>query len=178
MDNRKRMGKDKDGVIFPVAPNFSEMSDSYLDFIEAIKKEIQNQRISVVLNANSSMICLYWNIGKAILQKQEEEGWGTKVIDRMAKDPKDAFPDMSGFSPRNIKYMRKFAECWSDFEIVRRVVAQIPWRTNRLLLDKLDTQEERIWYAHKTIENGWSVNVLAHQIDTNLYFRQIISEIC
>ena len=144
MDSRKRMGKDKDGVIFPVAPNLSEMSDSYLDFIEEIKKEIQNQRISVVLNANSSMICLYWNIGKAILQKQEEEGWGAKVIDRMAKDLKDAFPDMSGFSPRNIKYMRKFAECWPDFEIVQRVVAQIPWRSNISLLDKLPDEESRI----------------------------------
>ena len=106
MDSRKRMGKDKDGVIFPVAPNLSEMSDSYLNFIEEIKKEIENQRLKVVLNANSSMICLYWNIGRAILQKQEEEGWGAKVIDRMGKDLKDAFPDMSGFSPRNIKYMR------------------------------------------------------------------------
>lgn len=80
MDKRKRMGKDKEGVIFPVASNLSEMSDSYLDFIEEIKKEIQNQRISIVLNANSSMICLYWNIGKAILQKQEEEGWGLKLL--------------------------------------------------------------------------------------------------
>ena len=172
MDSRKRMGKDKDGVIFPVAPNLSEMSDSYLDFIEAIKKEIENQRLKVVLNANSSMICLYWNIGKAILQKQEEEGWGAKVIDRMAKDLKDAFPDMSGFSPRNIKYMRKFAECWPDFEIVQRVVAQIPWRTNRMLLDKLDTQEERIWYAHKTIENGWSSTILDLQIQSKLIERK------
>ncbi|MGN1314674.1 MAG: YhcG family protein [Lachnospiraceae bacterium] len=171
MDNRKRMGKDKDGVIFPVAPKISEMSDSYLDFIEEIKKEIQNQRIAVVLNANSSMICLYWNIGKAILQKQEEEGWGAKVIDRMAKDLKDAFPDMSGFSPRNIKYMRKFAECWPDFEIVQQVVAQIPWRTNRKLLDKLDTQEERIWYAYKTIKNGWSSTVLDLQIQSKLIER-------
>lgn len=171
MNNRKRMGKDKDGVIFPVAPKLSEMSDSYLNFIEEIKKEIQNQRISVVLNANSSMICLYWNIGKAILQKQEEEGRGAKVIDRMAKDLKDAFPDMSGFSPRNIKYMRKFAECWPDFEIVQQVVAQIPWRTNRMLLDKLDTQEERIWYAYKTIENGWSSTVLDLQIQSKLIER-------
>lgn len=171
MNNRKRMGKDKDGVIFPVAPKLSEMSDSYLNFIEEIKKEIQNQRIAVVLNANSSMICLYWNIGKAILQKQEEEGWGAKVIDRMAKDLKDAFPDMSGFSPRNIKYMRKFAECWPDFEIVQQVVAQIPWRTNRMLLDKLDTQEERIWYAYKTIENGWSSTVLDLQIQSKLIER-------
>ena len=67
--------EDKDGVIFPVAPNLSEMSDTYLNFIEEIKAEIQKQRISVVLNANSSMICLYWNIGKAIIKKQEKEGW-------------------------------------------------------------------------------------------------------
>ncbi len=165
------MGNDKEGVIFPVAPNISEMSDSYLTFIEEVKKEIRNQRISIVLNANSSMICLYWNIGKAILQKQEEEGWGAKVIDRMAKDLKDAFPDMSGFSPRNIKYMRKFAECWPDFQFVQQVVAQIPWRTNLKLIDKLDTQEERIWYAQKTLENGWSSNVLELQIQGRLLER-------
>ena len=64
------------------------------------------------------MIYLYWNIGRSILKRQAEEGWGAKIIDRMAKDLKDAFPEMSGFSPRNIKYMRKFAESWPDFEIV------------------------------------------------------------
>ena len=89
----------------------------------------------------------------------------------MAKDLKEAFPDMSGFSPRNIKYMRKFAECWSDFTIVQQVVAQIPWRTNRMLLDKLNTQEERLWYAYKTIENGWSSNVLDLQIQSRLMER-------
>ena len=123
MDNRKHVGKDKNGVFFPIAPNLSEMSDSYLQFIEEIKNEIQRQRLSVVLKANTSMICLYWNIGNAISKKQKEEGWGAKVIDRMSKDVKDAFPDMSGFSPRNIKYMRKFAECWPDYEIVQRVAA-------------------------------------------------------
>lgn len=130
MDKQKHMGKDKDGVIFPVAPNLSEMSDSYLQFIEEIKKEILKQRVSVVMNANTSMICLYWNIGRAILEKQQKEGWGTKVIDRMSKDLKSAFPEMSGFSPRNIKYMRKFAQCWVDYEIVQRVVAQIPYCTH------------------------------------------------
>ena len=78
MDKRKCMGKDKEGVIFSVAPNLSEMSDSYLQFIEEIKKEIQKQRLSVVMNANASMICLYWNIGRTILERQEEEGWGRK----------------------------------------------------------------------------------------------------
>ena len=76
MDKRRHMGKDKDGVISPVAPNLSEMSDGYLEFINDIKEKIKKQRVSIVLNANSGMICLYWNIGKAILEKQEKEGWG------------------------------------------------------------------------------------------------------
>ena len=171
MDNRNHMGKNKDGVILPVAPNLSEMSDAYLRIIEEVKSEIQKQRISVVLNANSSMICLYWNIGKSILKKQGEEGWGAKIIDRMAKDLKDAFPEMSGFSPRNIKYMRKFAESWPDFEIMQRVVAQIPWRTNISLMDKLKDEESRIWYAYKVIENGWSKTILDLQIESRLMER-------
>lgn len=171
MDNRNHMGKNNVGVIIPVAPNLSEMSDVYLKFIEEVKAEIQKQRISVVLNANSSMICLYWNVGRAILKKQEEEGWGTKVIDRMAKDLKEAFPEISGFSPRNIKYMRKFAESWPDLEIVQRVVAQIPWRTNISLMDKLKDEKSRIWYAHKAIENGWSKTILDLQIESRLMER-------
>ena len=147
------------------------MSDGYLEFINEIKEKIKKQRMTIVLNANSSMICLYWSIGKAILEKQEKEGWGAKVIDRMAQDLKDTFPDMSGFSPRNIKYMRKFAECWPDFEFVQQVVAQIPWRTNRMLLDKLDSRESRVWYAYKTIENGWSSTILELQIESCLMER-------
>lgn len=171
MDDRNYMGKERNGVKIPVAPNLSEMSTSYLDFIEEIKNEIRNQRISIVLNANSSMICLYWNIGKAILEKQKKEGWGAKVIDRMSQDLKEAFPDMTGFSPRNIKYMRKFAESWPDFEFVQRVVAQIPWRSNLSLLDKLADEESRIWYASRTIEYGWSKSVLDFQIQNGLLER-------
>lgn len=171
MNERNHMGKAKDGVLFPIAPNLSEMSDGYLEFIENIKNQIQNQHLSIVLNANSGMLCLYWHIGKAILEKQQQEGWGTKVIDRMSKDLKEAFPDMSGFSARNIKYMRKFAECWTDFEFVQRVVAQIPWRTNISLMDKLDDLESRIWYANKVLENGWSKSVLELQIESHLLER-------
>lgn len=76
------------------------------------------------------------------------------MIDCIAKDLKEPFPEIFGFSPRNIKYVSRFAECWFDFEIVQQVVAQFPWRINRMLLDKLDSEECRIWYAHKTIENG------------------------
>ena len=171
MDKRKQRGNEKEGVVFPIAPNLSEISEDYLQFIEDIKAKIKKQRVSIVLKANSSMICLYWNIGKDILEKQEREGWGAKVIDRMSKDLKEAFPDMTGFSPRNIKYMRKFASNWPDFEFVQRVVAQIPWRSNITLLDKLDNQDKRFWYAHKTVEYGWSKTILEMQIQGKLMER-------
>ena len=101
------------------------------------------------------MICLYWSIGRAILEKQEKEGWGAKVIDRMSKDLKSAFPEMSGFSPRNIKYMRKFAQCWLDYEIVQQVVAQIPQRTNITLIE----------LVCKKIIKGKTIPVIADELE-------------
>ena len=171
MDNRKHMGEEKKGVIIPVAPDISEIGSGYKDFIEEIKENIQKQRYQIVRQANVNMICMYWQIGKMIVQKQEDEGWGTKVIDRISFDLKKAFPDMKGFSTRNIKYMQKFATTWNDETIVQQLVAQLPWGTNIVLLDKLSSQEERIWYAQKALENGWSRNILAFQIEAGLYLR-------
>ena len=171
MEDRKHMGKQKEGVVIPVAPSMQEMDTSYIEFIKNIKQEISKQRMSTTLAANSSMICLYWKIGKAILEKQEVEGWGAKVIDRMSKDLCDEFPDMKGFSARNIKYMRKFALSWDNYEFVQQVVAQIPWRTNIKLLDKISDKECRIWYAKQAICNGWSSNILEVQIQGKLFER-------
>ena len=117
------------------------------------------------------MIILYWQIGNAILQRQQNEGWGTKVIDHMSYDLKNAFPEMGGFSPRNHKYMRKLAEAWNDFIIVQRTVALISWRSNITLLDKLKEPDIRLWYAQKTIENGFGKDMLAIQIDSQLHKR-------
>jgi predicted nuclease of restriction endonuclease-like (RecB) superfamily len=114
---------------------------------------------------------MYWDIGNAILQKQNSEGWGAKVIDRLSHDLKEIFPDMGGFSPRNLKYMRKFSYSWPDREFVQRTAAQIPWRSNLAILDKLKDPDLRLWYARKTIENGWSRNVHAFQIETRLHER-------
>ena len=118
------------------------------------------------------MVLLYWDIGKVIRNRQEKQGWGTKVIDSLSYDLKSAFPDMTGFSPRNLKYMRKFSDSWPDRGLVQRTVAQIPWRSNIALLDKLKDPEIRIWYANKTIENGWSRNILDIQIKNRLHERQ------
>ena len=171
MERRNHMGEEKDGVIFPVPPPRTELNGEYRAFIAQIKAEIETQRLSVVLSANASLICLYWRIGRAILAKQTAEGWGARVIDRIAADLKEAFPEMTGFSPRNIQYMRKFAECWPDFESVKQFAANIPWRSNIKLMDKLPDTESRIWYARQTIENGWSSNVLELQIQGRLMER-------
>jgi len=137
------------------------LPDDYEKLFEDIRKRIHTERLRVTLSVNSAMVLLYWDIGNTILNRQRQQGWGAKIIDRLSADLRDAFPDMKGFSPRNLKYMRKFARAWPDRVIVQRAVAQIPWRSNLALLDKLDKRETRLWYALKTIENGWSRDVLA-----------------
>ncbi len=115
---------------------------------------------------------LYWEIGLEIVQRQKEEGWGTKVIDNLAKDLKTSFPQMAGFSPRNLFYMKQFAEAYPEFSILQQAAAKIPWGHNMVLIDKLDELNKRLWYAQKTIENGWSRNVLEMWIESDLYSRQ------
>jgi len=114
---------------------------------------------------------LYWSIGSEILARQAEQGWGAKVIDRLAHDLCTAFPEMKGFSPRNLKYMRAFAEAWPDAEFVQGVLAQLPWYHQLALLDKLPGPETRRWYAAKAIEHNWSRNILVMQIETRLLER-------
>ena len=172
--NKRRentLARKKAGVSIPVASPLAEMDADYIDFINDLKSRIKQERIRAVLSANSALVMMYHHIGSAILAKQEEQGWGAKVIDRMSYDLKEAFPDMTGFSPRNLKYMRKFAECWGDLEIVQRTVAQIPWRSNIALIDKLDDVPTRLWYARQAVVNGWSRNVLVFQIESQLHKR-------
>lgn len=104
--------------------------------------------------ANASMVLPYWEMGRTILVRQEREGWGAKVIDRRSVDLREAFPDMAGLSPRNLKYMRAFAAAWNEEPIVQRVAAQIPWRQHQALLDKLHDQKLRVWYAQRPPKKG------------------------
>jgi predicted nuclease of restriction endonuclease-like (RecB) superfamily len=117
------------------------------------------------------MISLYWNIGNQILERQKEAGWGTKVIENISKDLRAEFPEMKGLSAQNLKYMRKFAETYTKKEISQQAVDQIPWGHNVKIFYDIESQEARFWYIQKTIENGWSRNVLNMQIKTNLYAR-------
>lgn len=146
--------------------------DHYAAFLDGLKQRIRTAQVKAALAVNQELILLYWTIGKDILAKQKVEGWGTKVIDRLAKDLKREFSGIKRFSSRNLKYMRGFAEAWPEEQIVQRSVAQLPWRHNIALLEKLKDPEVRVWYAEKSLENGWSRNVLVMQIESNLYQRQ------
>jgi len=172
INNRKSMGLKKPGAIIPAPVALIDMPKGYESFLKNLKERIISERLKTLLSANAAMIMLYWEIGKSILSRQQSEGWGAKIIDRLSHDLKAAFPDMSGFSPRNLKYMRKFAQAWPDREIVQRTVAQIPWRSNLTLLDKLDDPELRLWYAHKTLELGLGKDMLVFQIETKLHLRE------
>lgn len=123
------------------------------------------------MSANSAMVRLYWDIGRTVLDRQEREGWGAKVIDRLSADLRAAYPDMTGLSPRNLKYMRAFAAAWPKPEIVQRVVARLPWRQNIALLERLSNPKTRLWYAQETLKHGWSQPVLCLQIHSQVHAR-------
>lgn len=143
----------------------------YADWLADLKGRIHTAQQRATLAVNCELVLLYWQIGRDILARQAEQGWGAKVIERLAHDLRAAFPDMKGFSPRNLKYMRAFAEAWPDAEFVQEVLAQLPWYHQLALLDKLPGPETRRWYAAKAIEHNWSRNILVMQIETRLLER-------
>lgn len=144
----------------------------YPKLLEELKHRIIEARQKASLSANAVLINLYWEIGRDILKRQKSEGWGSKVIDRLASDLGKAFPDMKGLSPRNLKFMRAFAEAYPDGQIVKQVVSQIPWGHNIRILQKIKEPDQRLWYAKAAIENGWSRNVLVHQIENDIFSRK------
>ena len=147
-------------------------STSYRNLLARLKSQIQTAQVRAAVSVNSELVLLYWGIGKEILSRQREDGWGTGVIDRLAKDLLSEFPDMRGLSSRNLKYMRAFAEAWPEEPIVQVPLAQITWYHNLTLLEKVKSPGERLWYAEQTVGNGWSRNVLVMQIESGLYARQ------
>ena len=153
-------------------PDSSIIPNDYPELFARLKERIQRAQLKAALSVNRELIILYWQIGSEILSRQDAEGWGAKVIDRLSTDLRDTFPEMKGFSPRNLKYMRSFAEAWPDEQFVQQAVAQIPWGHNVRLLDKLNSDDERKWYVQQISEHGWSRDVLLHHLETNLYARQ------
>jgi predicted nuclease of restriction endonuclease-like (RecB) superfamily len=148
------------------------LPDGYEELLGQLKERIRSAQLRAALAVNRELVLLYWQIGREILTRQEHEGWGAKVVDRLAADLRRSFPDMTGLSPRNLKYMRAFGEAWPDEAIVQQAAAQIPWFHNCILIDKVKDRSEREWYIKKTIEHGWSRAVLVHWIESDLFKRQ------
>ena len=147
-------------------------TQTYAALLASIKERIQTAQVRAAVAVNSELVLLYWGIGKEILARQQAEGWGTKVIEQLAKDLSQSFPQMKGLSPRNLKYMRALAEAWPDEAIVQEPLAQLTWFHNLTLLEKLKSTDERLWYAHAAIENGWSRNVMVFHIEAGLHHRR------
>lgn len=149
-------------------PEIVPLPADYAAWLAELKTRIHAAQQRASLAVNRELVLLYWQIGRDILARQDREGWGSKVIERLAQDLRNAFPDMKGFSPRNLKYMRAFAEAWPDAGFVQQAAAQLPWFHLCTLIDKLKTPQEREWYLARAVEHNWSRNVLVIQIETRL----------
>ncbi len=151
-------------------------TQEYIETLVLLKKQVQEAQIKAVLVANRELIALYWDIGRIIVERQEQSKWGARVIELLVKDLQAEFPGLEGFSRANIFYMRAF---YLAYAIVQQPVGQfrelpiamIPWGHNVILITKLKNNTERFWYAEKCIEYGWSRTVLGMQIESGLYAR-------
>jgi predicted nuclease of restriction endonuclease-like (RecB) superfamily len=170
LDKSHRMPKNSRNISRD-SPLFPDL-ERYEAFLTTLKSHIRTAQVRAALAVNNELMVLYWKIGKEILTRQQQEAWGSKVIERLAKDLKHEFPDMAGFSTRNLKYMKAFAEAYPDEVIGQRSVAQLPWRHNIALLEKLNALPQRLWYAQQALEHGWSRDILVMQIESDLYQRQ------
>ena len=154
----------------PPPPGLPAPSE-YAAVLAAIKCRVVSERQRVVLTANAALVMLYWDIGQMILERQEEAGWGARVIDRLSADLREAFPDMRGFSARNLKYMRALAAAWPERVIVQEVLAQLPWYHLLALMEKVRDAEHRLWYARACLRSGWSHQALVLQIRNRAHER-------
>lgn len=153
------------------------LDKEYKAFLNELKDHIRGARLRAALAINQEVIKLYWHIGKQIIERQEKSSWGSKLLESLSKDLQIAFPETHGFSVRNLKYMRQFAQTYPDIEFGQQPVAQLPWGHIILLIHKFKDESVREWYASQAIEQGWSRDSLSVYIRDNLYQRQAISEV-
>ncbi len=147
-----------------------ELPADYGELLAQVKQEVRSARVRAARVINSELIEMYWRIGKLILFRQEDQGWGSRVIDRLSADLRAEFPGMKGFARRTLVYMRTFAAAWPD-PIAQDPLAQLPWSHIITLLDKVKDPAARNWYAGEDVRNGWSVAVLTHHITNDRHAR-------
>jgi predicted nuclease of restriction endonuclease-like (RecB) superfamily len=144
----------------------------YERLLADLKERIQQAQLRAMLSVNRELVLLYWQIGQDISVRMRTQGWGAMVVDRLAADLRKEFPGVRGFSPRNLRYMRTFAEANPDESILQEVLARLSWYHHITLLERVKEPTQRLWYAQAAIQHGWSRNVLVHQIESGLYERQ------
>ncbi len=148
------------------------INQEYSKFLADLKERVASSRYKAALSVNKELILLYHHIGTQILDAQSKQGWGTKIIEQLSKYLRSEFPDMKGFSPQNLKYMRKFAQEYKTDEIGQQAVDRIPWGHIVTLIYAISNKNERHFYVQGALQNGWSRNILSMQIETNLFKRQ------
>jgi predicted nuclease of restriction endonuclease-like (RecB) superfamily len=168
----RRTAGSGDRVRMPARGMSAGLPSNYAATLTEIKQRLHEGRLKAVTGANAALVLAYWDVGQVILERQHREGWGTRVIDRLSSDLREALPGMRGLSSRNLRYMRTFAAEWSRRPIGQQLAAQLPWFHHCLLLDSLDDQSDREWYAQRVVELGWSRNVLALQLAARVHRRQ------
>jgi predicted nuclease of restriction endonuclease-like (RecB) superfamily len=144
----------------------------YPELLQELKTRIRTAQVRAALAVNRELVLLYWSIGRDILHRQGTEGWGTGVIDRLARDLQNEFPGIEGFSLRSLKYMRSFAAAWPEEPIVQQVAALLPWGHHMLLLDQTKDPATRLWYLRGAVEHGGSRNILIHMLKGRLHERE------
>lgn len=149
-----------------------QLPADYADWLSQLKRDITQSQQRAALSVNAELVQLYGRIGRDILQRQSEQGWGAKVINRLAQDLKDAFPDMRGWSSSNLKYMRFFAQHCPDGQFGQQAADQLPWFHILTLLTQVDGPADREWYAAQTIQQRWSRSTLELNIKNRLHLRQ------
>ena len=147
------------------------MPEWYPKLLDSVSAHVSTGHRRAVSAANTELLGSYWSIGQEILSRQNQDGWGSRVIDRLSTDLKSRFPAAKGYSPRNLKYMRAFASAWPERAIVQAPLAQLPWYHHLALLQKLDDSDLRLWYARAAVDHGWSRDVLALQIEGQFHER-------
>lgn len=153
-------------------PDLQTVPAGYSELLESLKERIRSSQVRAALAVSRELVLLYWSIGKDILARQEREGWGTRVIERLGRDLQAEFPGVQGFSPRSLNYMKTFAEAWADETKVQQVAALLPWGHHMVLLDRIKDDALREWYLRAAVEYGWSRNVMVLQIKSDLHRRE------
>ena len=168
---RKELILMSDVASFESTPAKSSMPDWYPELLASVSKHVSSGRSRAISAGNREMLLSYWSIGSELVKRESVQGWGSRVVTRLSADIQSVFPEARGFSPRNLRYMKSFAQAWPGLPMLQQAVATLPWGHHVVLIDKLEDPDTRLWYAAAAVEHGWSRAMLIHHIETGFHKR-------